>query len=170
MSNKTIAILAANDYEERELWTPLYRLREAGARVDVLGIGDSQYHSKHGLAVDVDKQVAEVHPDDYDGVVIPGGYAPDKMRSHTPLLEFVRILHEQDKVVAWICHAGWVAVSAGIVSGKRVTSYHTIRDDMVNAGATWVDEAVVRDGNLISSRMPGDIPVFNRELIAALGL
>jgi protease I len=168
LEGKRIAVLAENNYEPRELWCPLYRLREEGADVHVLGTGADSYESKNGLEVKVDKAVDDVEAGDYDGVVIPGGYAPDAMRRHGTLCDFVRTLYEDGKVVAYICHAGWVAASAGIVRGKRLTSFYSIRDDMVNAGAEWVDEPVVRDGNLISSRVPADLPEFNRTLVDAL--
>jgi len=109
-----------------------------------------------------------VRPQDFDAVVIPGGYAPDRMRRHPPMLEFVRAMAEAEKPVAFICHAGWVPISAGIVRGRRVTSFPSIRDDLVNAGAQWVDEEVVVDRNLVSSRMPADLPAFLRALIQLL--
>lgn len=168
LKNKRIAILAENNYEPRELWCPRYRLEEEGAEVHILGTGAATYASKQGLEVQADHNVADVNAADYDGVVIPGGYAPDAMRRHKPLVDFVRSLFDQGKVVAYICHAGWVAASADIVRGKRVTSFASIRDDMTNAGAEWVDEPVVRDGNLISSRVPSDLPAFHSTLIEAL--
>ena len=167
-SSRRIAILAEDDYQELELHYPRLRLIEAGMHVTVLGAGKDAYHSIKGYAARPDAQVAEVNADDFDAVVIPGGMAPDKMRRHPEMVNFVRKIHEQGKPVAWICHAGWMAVSADIVRGRRVTSFSSIRDDMVNAGAEWVDEPVVRDGNLISSRVPDDLPAFCRELLAAL--
>lgn len=168
LQGKRVAILAENNYEDRELWCPYYRLQEEGALVHLLGTGAESFISKHGQEVTVDFNVGDVSPEDYVGVVIPGGYAPDAMRRHQPLLEFVRAVFEQGRIVAYICHAGWVAASAGLVEGRRVTSFASIRDDLINAGAEWVDEAVVRDGNLISSRVPSDLPVFNRTLVDSL--
>jgi len=168
LENKRIAILAEDSYEPRELWCPRYRLEEEGAEVHILGTGRDSYTSKQGLQVKVDYNVADIEPKYYDGVVIPGGYAPDAMRRYPALIDFVKSLFEDGRIVAYICHAGWVAASAGIVRGKRVTSFASIRDDMVNAGAEWVDEPVVRDGNLISSRVPSDLPAFNRTLVESL--
>lgn len=168
LSKKHVAILAEDDYQELELHYPRLRLIEAGARVSVLGAGSSTYHSAKGYAVTPDADIRSVQPADFDAVVIPGGMAPDRMRRHRSMVDFVRALNDTGKPVAWICHAGWMAVSADIIRGRRVTSFSSIRDDMTNAGGDWVDEAVVRDGNLISSRVPDDLPQFCREIIAAL--
>lgn len=168
ISDKHVAILAEDAYQELELHYPRLRLIEAGARVSVLGAGQDEYHSSKGYAVEVDADVSDVNADDFDAVVIPGGMAPDKMRRHKSMVDFVRALHDAGKPVAWICHAGWMAVSADILKGRRATSFASIRDDMVNAGADWVDEEVVVDGNLISSRVPDDLPAFCRAILAAL--
>ena len=169
LAGKRIAVLAENNYQDLELWYPLLRLREEGAEVKVVGTGSADtYTSKHGYPVQVDVSADEVSADDFDGVVVPGGYAPDLLRRYPAVLELVRTLFEQGKVVAAICHAGWVLVSAGILKGRRVTSFFAIKDDLVNAGAEWVDQEVVRDGNLITSRMPSDLPAFCRAIIAAL--
>lgn len=164
-----VAVLAEDLYEDLELWYPLLRLREAGAEVRVVGPRAGEvYRSKNGYPVKADLGVEEARPDDFDAVVIPGGYAPDRMRRHRAMVEFVRALHEAGKPVAFICHAGWVPASAGIVRGRTVTSFPSIRDDLVNAGARWVDEEVVVDGNLVSSRMPADLPAFCRALLDLL--
>lgn len=169
LSGKRIVILAEDNYEDLELWYPLLRMKEARADVKVIGMpGVDTYRSKHGYPVKVDAPAAEVSSKNLDAVIIPGGYAPDRIRRHRPMLDLVRGAFEAGKVVAMICHAGWVPISAGIVNGKRVTSVSAIKDDLVNAGAEWVDEQVVRDGNLISSRRPDDLPAFCREIIAAL--
>jgi protease I len=168
LSDKHIAILAEDNYQEIELHYPRLRLIEAGAKVSVLGAGKETYHSGKGYAVKVDSDIAKVGADDFDAVIIPGGMAPDRMRRHRDMVEFVRALHEKEKPVAWICHAGWMAVSADIIRGRRVTSFTSIRDDMVNAGGEWVDEEVVVDGHLISSRVPDDLPAFCRAIIQAL--
>ena len=171
MSSKRrkIAILVENDYQELELHYPRLRLIEAGFEVRVLGAGEDVYHSGKGYAVKADADVANVDADDFDAVVIPGGMAPDKMRRHQAMVDFVRRVSDQEKPVAWICHAGWMAVSADIVRGRRVTSFASIRDDMTNAGGEWVDEEVVVDGHLISSRVPDDLPAFCRALLVQLG-
>jgi len=168
LSNKHIAILAEDDYQELELHYPRLRLIEAGARVSVLGGGNETYHSEKGYAVKADADASTVNADAFDAVVIPGGMAPDKMRRNPAMVDFVRQLDAAGKPVAWICHAGWVPVSADIVKGRRVTSFPSIKDDMVNAGAEWVDEEVVVDGHLISSRVPDDLPAFCKALLAAL--
>lgn len=168
IKDKHIAILAEDDYQELELHYPRLRLIEAGARVSVLGAGKEVYHSAKGYAVKPDADASDVNPDDFDAVVIPGGMAPDRMRRHAGMIDLVRSLNEAAKPVAWICHAGWVPVSADIVRGRRVTSFPSIRDDMVNAGAEWVDQEVVVDGHLISSRVPDDLPAFCKAILSAL--
>ncbi len=168
LSDKHVAILAEDNYQELELHYPRLRLIEAGARVTVLGAGKNLYHSSKGYAVSVDTDIESVKADDFDAVIIPGGMAPDRMRRHHHMVDFVRALSEAEKPVAWICHAGWMAVSADIIRGRRVTSFASIRDDMVNAGGDWVDEEVVVDGHLISSRVPDDLPAFCRAIIKAL--
>ncbi len=168
VQDKHIAILAEDNYQELELHYPRLRLMEAGARVSVLGAGKESYRSEKGYAVKVDADASEVSAGEFDAVVIPGGMAPDRMRRNKAMVELVRQLSGAGKPVAWICHAGWVPISADIVRGRRVTSFPSIRDDMVNAGADWVDEDVVVDGHLISSRIPDDLPAFSRALLAAL--
>jgi len=169
LQGRRVAVLAEDLYEDLELWYPLIRLKEAGADVKVVGMpGVGTYESKHGYPVQVDVPVDEVSPSEFDAIVIPGGYAPDRMRRHQALLDFVRGVFDSGGIVAFICHAGWVPISAGIVEGRRVTSFFAIKDDLVNAGADWVDEEVVQDGNLISSRTPADLAAFCRTVIAGL--
>ncbi len=170
LKGKRIAVLAEEMYQELELWYPALRMREAGAEVKIIGTGSSPtYASKHGYPVTVDAAADQVSSADFDAVIIPGGYAPDRMRRYPAVLKLVREVFERGGVIAAICHAGWVPISAGILKGRRVTSVPAIKDDMVNAGATWVDEPVVRDGNLITSRMPDDLPFFCNAIIQALG-
>ena len=168
ISDKRIAILAEDGYQELELHYPRLRLIEAGARVSVLGAGQDEYHSGKGYAVRVDADAADVKAGDFDAVVIPGGMAPDRMRRHQAMVELVRAIHDAGKSVAWICHAGWVLISARILEGRTVTSTPGIRDDMENAGATWVDEAVVVDGHIVSSRRPPDLPPYAKAFVDAL--
>lgn len=168
LQGKRIAVLAEDDYQELELWYPVLRMREAGAQVRVIGPRKASFKSKVGYPVDADMGIEEARPQDFDAVIVPGGYAPDRMRRHPKMVGLVRDAHQQGKVVAAICHAGWVPASAGIVRGRRVTSFPSIRDDLLNAGADWVDEEVVVDGNLITSRVPNDLPAFCREVIRAL--
>jgi len=169
LKGKRVAILGENLYQEMELWVPYYRLKEEGAEVQVVGTGGAKtYTSKHGYPVNVDVQAEQVTAVEYDAVVIPGGFAPDLMRRSASMVKLVREAFQQGKVVAAICHAGWMPVSAGILKGKRATSFFSIKDDLVNAGATWVDEEVVVDGSLITSRKPDDLPAFCREIVKAL--
>ncbi len=171
LEGRKVAILAADDYEDTELLYPYYRMREAGAEVNLVGTASSAevVHSKHGYPVTIDLKANEADADEFDAVIVPGGYAPDKLRRCTDTLDFVSSIFRQNKVVAAICHAGWVLISAGVLKGKRATSFSAIKDDMKNAGADWVDEEVVVDGNLITSRYPADLPAFCREIINALG-
>jgi protease I len=169
LQGKHIAILAEDQYEDLELWYPLLRMREAGAQVTVVGMpGVEVYHSKHGYPVKVNAAATDIPADDLDAVIIPGGYAPDRIRRHPPMLDLVKGVSERGGIVAMICHAGWVSISARIVSGRRVTSTTAIKDDLINAGALWLDLEVVRDGNLISSRGPDDLPIFCQTIITAL--
>ncbi len=169
LEGKRIAILAENLYQELELWYPLLRMREAGAEVHVIGPGKGEtYKSKNGYPVTAELGSDEAKAAAYDAVIIPGGYAPDLMRRDVRLVAFVREMFHAGKVVAAICHAGWVGISAGIYRGRTVTSVPAIRDDCVNAGATWKDAEVVVDGTVITSRVPNDLPAFCRAIIAAL--
>ncbi|MPZ12918.1 MAG: DJ-1/PfpI/YhbO family deglycase/protease [Chloroflexi bacterium] len=164
-----IAILAESLYEDLELWYPYLRLQEAGAEVFVVGSGSAQtYNSKHGYPVTVDADADTVDAQQFDGIVIPGGWAPDYLRRHGAVLRLVRDAAEGGKLVAAICHAGSVLVSARVLSGRTVTGYYSIRDDMTNAGAIYVDEEAVRDRNFVTSRHPMDLPAFCREIIGAL--
>jgi protease I len=166
---KRVAILAENLYQEMELWVPYYRLKEEGADVKVVGAGGAtSYASKHGYPVTVDVQADAVSAVEFDAVVVPGGYAPDMMRRHDAMVRLVREAAQHGKLVAAICHAGWMLASAGVVKGRTVTSFFSIKDDMVNAGGRWVDQEVVVDGNLITSRRPDDLPAFCREIAKAL--
>jgi len=169
LRGKRVAILVEDFYEELELWYPLLRLREEGADVVVVGTGSKEiYAGKHGYPVEAEATIFGIGPEDIDAVVIPGGYAPDRMRRFPALLDLVRQVFEADKVVATICHGGWVLVSAGVLSGRKVTGFISIKDDLVNAGARYIDRAVVQDGNLVTSRVPDDLPAFCQAIIAAL--
>jgi len=169
LKGKKVVLLAENNYEDMELWVPYFRLKEEGAEVTIVGTGSSpSYTSKHGYPVQVNKEAKEIDMSKYDGVVIPGGYAPDLMRRYPEMVKIVKDAHQKGKTIAAICHAGWMLASAGIVKGKKVTGFFAIKDDLVNAGANYVDAEVVRDGNLITSRKPDDLPAFCREIINAL--
>ncbi len=170
LKEKRIIVLVENMYEDLELWYPVLRLREEGAKVVIVGPKKlCGYQSKHGYAVESDASVKETNPADYDGVIIPGGYAPDMMRRNADMVKLVARAFEMNKVVAAICHAGWMLASAEIVKGKKLTCFFSIKDDMVHAGAIYLDEEVVVDGNLITSRQPGDLPAFMKAVIKALG-
>jgi protease I len=169
LQGKKIIILAEEMYNEQELWYPYYRLKEAGAEVVLVGSGSSKtYKGKSGLPVEVDTSVEQISSSDFDGVIIPGGFAPDYMRRCPAMIQLVKELFRQDKVVAAICHGGWLLASAEVVSGKKVTSFFAIKDDLVHAGANYVDQEVSVDGNLITSRKPEDLPAFMRTIITAL--
>jgi protease I len=166
LTGKFVVVLSEDLFEDLELWYPVYRLKEAGAEVKIVGMpGVESYTGKHGLPVRPEITPSDVDPKKVDILVVPGGYAPDKMRRHPEMLDLVRKVFENNGIVAMICHAGWVPISAGIVKGKRLTSVNAIKDDLVNAGAIWEDQEVVIDGNLISSRRPEDLPAFCRAII-----
>ncbi|MEJ2759213.1 MAG: type 1 glutamine amidotransferase [Anaerolineales bacterium] len=167
LENKRIAVLAEEQYDLLELWYPTIRMKEEGAEVVIIGTGKPSYKSKEGKIVEVDMNATDADGDDFDGIIIPGGFAPDKMRRYPAVLDLVRKIHHQGKPVAFICHAGWVPISAKIVEGKTVTSTVGIRDDLINAGAIWVDQEVVIDGNMITSRGPNDLPAFCKAVIKA---
>lgn len=168
LSGKRVAILAEDIYEDLELLYPLYRLREAGADVTVVAPQAKTYTSKHGYPVQADKASSEADASQFDAVIIPGGFAPDKMRRDPRLVALVRDAFRTGKPVAAICHAGWMLAEADICRGKTLTSVGAIKTDLKNAGAEWVDREVVQDGNLITSRTPADLPAFCRTIIEAL--
>ncbi len=163
-----VAILVGPDYEELEVWYPKYRLEAAGFDAPLVGVAGSTFTGKYGYPAPVDIATASIDPATLAGVVAPGGWAPDKLRRDPAVLALVRAVHQQGGMVATICHGPWVLISAGIVRGRRMTSTVGIRDDVVNAGAVWVDEAVVEDGNIISSRVPKDLPAFGEAMIRFL--
>ena len=165
---RKVLILAGPLYEDLELWYPKLRLEEEGVATTVAGVGEKTYQGKRGYPVTVDTQADAVRAADYDALVIPGGFAPDQLRRHESVLRITRDMAGAGKPIAFICHAGWVPISARILKGRRATSVRAIKDDMENAGATWEDAPVVVDGNLISSRTPADLPQFCAALIAAL--
>jgi protease I len=164
---KSIAILAEDMYEDLELWYPYYRLIEEGAKVKIIGPEVKVYQSKHGYPVQSDLKADEASIDEFDGIIIPGGFAPDRLRRYPSVLKLVRDIFEKGGVVASICHGGWVTISAGIMNGKRATGVSAIKDDLINAGATYLDQEVVVDNNLITSRTPKDLPAYLPAVIAA---
>ena len=169
LAGKKVVIPVEEMFNTHEFWYPYYRLKEAGCEVVVMGSGRSEtFTGKPGTEVKVDVNADQVSASDFDGIVIPGGYAPDLMRRNPKMVQLVRDFYDQGKVVAAICDAGWMLASAKILEGKTVTSFFAIKDDMVHAGAQWVDQDVVVDGNLITSRTPDDLPVFLPAIIKAL--
>ncbi|MFQ3621544.1 MAG: type 1 glutamine amidotransferase domain-containing protein, partial [Spirochaetales bacterium] len=149
-----------------EFWYPYYRLKEEGATLVVAGEqGGVMYHGKYGVPATSDIAYKDAKAEEFDGLLVPGGWAPDKLRRFPEVLELVRALNNRKALLGQICHAGWVFISAGILKGKKVTSTPAIKDDMINAGAIWVDEPVVVDGNIISSRRPADLPFYTRSII-----
>ena len=164
-----VALLIEDEYQILEGWYPLLRLQAAGAEVKVIGSGvKKSYDSKEHYPMDVDLDASEARPDDFDAVIVPGGFAPDNMRLHPPMIDFVRQMFQHGKLTSAICHGGWVLVSAGALKGKKATGYKPIRDDVENAGGTWLDQAVVEDGNVITARTPVDLPQFGEAIVAYL--
>jgi len=169
MAKGTVLILVGPEYEDLEVWYPKLRLEEAGYEVRLAGLGESEYRGKHGYPCKVDGAVADFPAAQLAGIVAPGGWAPDKIRRDATALQRVREVHAAGKMVATICHGPWVLISAGIVRGRRMTSTLGIRDDVVNAGAEWVDQPAVIDGNIVSARVPKDLPAFGRAMLEVLG-
>ena len=166
---KKIALLIENMFDERELIFPYYRMLEEGYTVDLIGTDENEvYHGKHGVPFKSDKASKDISADDYDALIIPGGFSPDYMRRSKETIDFARQMNEQDKPIAAICHGPWVMVSSCDVKGRKMTGYPSIKDDINHAGATYVDKEVVKDGNLITSRNPNDLPAFVKTIIEAL--
>jgi len=169
LQGKKVAFLIDEGFEDLEFWVTVMRLREEGATVTILDAeGKRDYRGKNGLTAKVDGCLKDVQAAAFDAVVVPGGWAPDKMRRYAVVKTFVQEISAAGKIVGMICHAGLVGISAGIVKGRRATGSLGIQDDLVNAGAIWVDEPAFRDGNLVWGRVVADIPAFCRELVAAL--
>lgn len=167
---RKVAVLLENQFDEREVVYPIIRLKEAGFEVDIVGTDkDTDYVSKSGLTETSTHSSKEVSADDYVGLVIPGGFSPDYMRRSKDTLKLVEEMDKADKPVAAICHGPWLLASAADIKGKDVTSYPSIKDDVINAGANYVDKEVVVDGNIITSRTPDDLPAFMKALIEKLG-
>jgi len=169
LQGKKVAVLAENLYEDLELWYPAIRMREAGAKVNIVGSGSSpSYKGRNGLEAKPDLIADNISAKDFDAVIIPGGIAPDYMRRYPAVVSFVREMNNEGKVIAAICHAGSLLVSTGILKGRTITCFKSIKDDVVNAGAKYVDNEVVVDGNLVTSRTPDDLPAFASTIISVM--
>lgn len=169
--NQKIAILIDQLFQDSEVTDPKEKLENAGFKVDVIGPNTTEeYVGKKGTKIKANKSIDEVNAKDYSGLVIPGGWAPDKMRMNEKMVQFVVDINDKNKPIACICHGGSMLVEADVVKGKKVTSYASIRCDLINAGGRWHDKEVVVDGNLITSRTPADLPIFCSELLKALSL
>ena len=169
LKNKRVIALLELEFEDLEFWVTVMRLQEEGAQVTIVAPKANQvYKGKGGLSATSDKAASEVSAKDFDALFVPGGWAPDKLRRYDAILSLVCDMYSQKKIVGMICHAGWVGVSAGIVNGHRATGSIGIKDDLINGGATWVDEPAFRDQNLVWGRVVKDIPDFCRELVNAI--
>lgn len=170
VAGKRVAVLLEQQYQEMEVWYPVYRLREAGCQVHLVGPeAGKTYPSKLGYPAKSDVAASEISAKELDAVVIPGGFAPDYIRRHESMLKLVRDVHAAGKPVAAVCHGPWVLCSTPALKGKKATGFYSIKDDVVNAGATWVDQEVCVDGNVITSRKPDDLPAFMAAVLKALG-
>lgn len=169
LKNKKVLTIVSKDYDDLELWYPIIRLREAGATVLVAAEkANETYVGKSGLLVESDLAFADVNPKKFDAILIPGGWSPDYLRRLPDVLNIVKTMHEDNKVIGQICHAGWVLASANILKGVNVTSTPGIKDDLTNAGAIWHNVEAIRDGNIISARRPPDLPYYLPLIIDAL--
>lgn len=168
LNGKKVAVFLENMYEDVEFWYPYLRMKEAEADVSAVAPDKGSYKGKKGTSADADMTIDQVTADDFDALIIPGGYSPDLMRRNPDMVAFVRKMNDGGKPIATICHGGWMLASAKIVDGKTVTGFFSIKDDLENAGASFKDEEVVIDGNLITSRHPGDLPAFCKSIISTL--
>jgi protease I len=170
LSGRRVLMFVGDIYEDLELWYPKLRLTEAGAAVTVAGLqAGRQYQGKHGYPCVADAALSEVHAADFDALVVPGGFMPDRLRREASVLQIVREMAAGGKLVAAICHGGWIPISAGVYRGVKVTGSPGIKDDLVNAGAVWHDASVVVDRHFISSRKPDDLPDFCRAILSWFG-
>ena len=168
LQGKKVATLVASAVEDLEYYVPMMRLQEEGAQVLTAALDLKPVHGKNGLEITPDTKIESLDANDLFALILPGGWAPDKLRRHSVVKELVRDMDAKEKTIAIICHGGLIAISAGIMKGRRATGSLGIRDDILNAGGTWVDEAAFREGNLVWGRVVADIPDFCRELMQAL--
>ncbi|WP_064093291.1 type 1 glutamine amidotransferase domain-containing protein [Rossellomorea aquimaris] len=166
LKDKKIIQLVSGDFEDLELWYPVLRLREEGATVHIVGEkAEEEYIGKYGVPITSEYSFKDINPEDYDAILVPGGWSPDKLRRYEDVIKLVQSMNKDKKPIGQICHAGWVLISAKILDGVKVTSTPGIKDDMENAGASWINEPVVVDGHIVSSRRPPDLPDYMREFI-----
>ncbi|MFB0514677.1 MAG: type 1 glutamine amidotransferase domain-containing protein [Candidatus Bathyarchaeia archaeon] len=168
LRDKKVVIISTHNFEDTELIYPYYRLKEAGADVKIASLEKGTISGKHGIEVTAELTIKESKADNYDAVIIPGGWAPDRLRVYKEVLDFVSRMNKKRKLIAAICHGPHVLISAGVVKGKKLTAVRPLWDDLKNAGATVQDKAVVRDKNIITSRFPPDLPAFCKEIIKTL--
>lgn len=168
LKNRRIAILVADGVEDLEYYVPLMRLKEEGAIVYTAGLTTDPLRGKNGLEIRPDTLIRDLHSDQLDGLLLPGGWAPDKLRRYPEVLQIIREMYARKKIIGIICHGGLMAISAGIVKGRKATGSLGIKDDLINAGAEWIDEPAFREGSLVWGRVVADIPDFCRELVSAL--
>jgi protease I len=168
LQGKKVAVFLEKMYEDLEFWYPYLRMKEEGAEVVVIAPKADTYKGKHGLPAQADQAIIAVKDDEFHGLIIPGGYSPDHMRRTPEMVDFVRKMNDSGKMIAAVCHGPWMLASAGIIKGKKLTSFFSIKDDLINAGAEWIDQEVVCDGNLITSRSPHDLPAFCKAIIKSL--
>jgi len=168
LSMKRVIQLVSDDFEDLELWCPVMRLREEGVTVDLVAEKPGMYHGKYGVPCEVTMSFNDINDSDYDGILVPGGWAPDKLRRFPKVIELVKNMDRDGKLIGQICHAGWVLASAEVLKGRKVTSTPGIRDDLTHAGAIWLDQPVVIDGNIVSARRPPDIPEYMNALVKVL--
>jgi len=167
-TRKKVAIFLENIFEDTEFWYPYYRMKEEKMETIVIAPENKSYTGKNCTNANPDLIIENANADEFDALIIPGGYSPDKMRRSNKMVQFVKSMNKNDKIIAAICHAGWMLASAGIIRNRKLTSFFSIRDDMKNAGADWIDKDVVVDENLITSRYPDDLPVFCNTIISKL--
>lgn len=169
LQGKRVACLVGDDYEDLEVWYPVLRLQEEGATVDLIGLEAGACRGKHGYPCRAERAISAVDAANYDALIVPGGWMPDKLRRYEAVLRFCQEFDAAGKVIATICHGPWILISARLLKGRTLTSTPGIKDDVENAGAVWVDQEAVRDGNLISARRPLDLPALMRLMIRAMG-
>ena len=170
LDGKRIALLAEEEFEDSELIVPMWGMKNAGAKVLIVGSGSKEiYQGKRGtVAIRVDATADKVRAEDFDAIIVPGGRAPARMRQHKSMVDLIKKANELGKVIAAVCHGPQLLIAAGIVKGRRLTSWPTVAAELTDAGAEWIDEAVVRDGNFITSRKPADLPRFNKAIIETM--